>query len=78
MAEDWRAMEYAISLSKYVKQENFIDVIRDFGRGYRKAGELTESELLVIPWLIILRLVSNFVYFASRAMAGEDTAQLCK
>ena len=47
-------------------------------RGYRKVGSLSEPELMAIPWLIILRLVSNFVYFASRAMAGEDTVELCK
>lgn len=71
-------MDFSICLSKYVGMGNFLDVVRDFWRGYRKRGVLMESEVLAVPWLIVLRLVSNFVYFVGRAMAGEDTVEFCK
>jgi len=58
--------------------ENFLEIVRDFGRGYRRRGVLSECELLAVPWVIVLRLVSNFVYFVGRAMAGEDTVEFCK
>lgn len=34
-------MDFAICLSKYVNMENFLEIVRDFGRGYRRRGVLS-------------------------------------
>lgn len=39
---------------------------------------LTVQELRAVPWLIVLRLVSNFVYFVGRVMANEESVDFCK
>lgn len=46
--------------------------LKDFILGYAEKLRLTETEARAIPGLIILRVVSNVVYFCGRAAAGED------
>jgi hypothetical protein len=31
-----------------------------------------------VPWLIVLRIVSNFVYFVGRVIAKEESIDFCK
>ena len=43
-------------------------------QGYASAGGvLTPREMELVPELIILRVLSNVVYFAGRAVSGEDS-----
>eukprot|EP00557_Chaetoceros_sp_GSL56_P009736 CAMPEP_0176478626 /NCGR_PEP_ID=MMETSP0200_2-20121128/1285_1 /TAXON_ID=947934 /ORGANISM="Chaetoceros sp., Strain GSL56" /LENGTH=401 /DNA_ID=CAMNT_0017874573 /DNA_START=203 /DNA_END=1408 /DNA_ORIENTATION=- len=70
---DWRALEMAISLSKYAGEEpDAMPYFDDFIDGYSETGELTLDEARAIPDLINLRILSNVVYFCGRAVAGED------
>jgi homoserine kinase type II len=74
-AYDWRAMEMAVGLSKYVGMSG-IDIeaaVCAWVEGYASAGgRLTADEIRLMPDFIILRILSNVVYFAGRAAAGED------
>ena len=45
----------------------------DFVEGYASTAALTEKEINCVPELIILRVLSNVVYFVGRAVAGEDS-----
>eukprot|EP00128_Syssomonas_multiformis_P004732 Colp12_sorted_trinity150504_noHs@22136 len=72
-AYDWRAMELAVSLSKYVGESDPLKLCKEFIAGFGEHGRLTETEIQSIPDLIILRIVSNVVYFTGRAIAKEDT-----
>ena len=49
-----------------------IDLFKEFVVGYREHGILTRKEVEAIPDLIILRVLSNVVYFVGRAVSGED------
>jgi len=72
-AEDWRAMELAVCLSKYAAEKNPLELIDSFAKGYAKKGKLTKQEVEWIPEMINLRIMSNVLYFVGRALAGEDT-----
>eukprot|EP00199_Chlamydomonas_sp_CCMP681_P002332 CAMPEP_0119116414 /NCGR_PEP_ID=MMETSP1180-20130426/52269_1 /TAXON_ID=3052 ORGANISM="Chlamydomonas cf sp, Strain CCMP681" /NCGR_SAMPLE_ID=MMETSP1180 /ASSEMBLY_ACC=CAM_ASM_000741 /LENGTH=393 /DNA_ID=CAMNT_0007105557 /DNA_START=17 /DNA_END=1198 /DNA_ORIENTATION=- len=72
-AFDWRAMELAVALSKYVGEADPLPLCQDFVTGYALHGQLTEREIEVMPDLINLRIFSNAVYFVGRALAGEDS-----
>jgi len=69
---DWRAMELAICLSKYAGEEKGREYFEQFIQGYAKAGKLTKAEAEAVPDLILLRQLSNVVYFVGRHIAGED------
>lgn len=71
-AFDWRAMELAVALSKYVGEEAPLPLCASFVDGFSNYVTLTEREMEIIPDLINLRIFSNVVYFTSRAMAKED------
>jgi homoserine kinase type II len=71
-ARDWRAMEIAICLSKYVGEPEPLPYLQDFIAGYAEHGVLTAAEIAAVPALINLRVLSNVVYFVGRAAAGED------
>ena len=43
VAEDWRAMEISISLSKFANSENFFEIVKGFMKGFNKVGRLTEQ-----------------------------------
>jgi homoserine kinase type II len=70
---DWRAMELAICLSKYAQEHNSRQLFQDFVAGYAKWGRLSKDEIQCVPALIILRLLSNVVYFVGRIISKEDS-----
>ncbi len=72
-AMDWRAMELAICLSKYAGEKEALQYFSDFIGGYFEYGVLNPFEMKVVPDLIILRIISNAVYFVGRFIAKEDT-----
>lgn len=72
-ALDWRAMELAICLSKYAGEKLAMVYFEDFVSGFAEHGRLTRNEIEAIPSLIILRILSNVVYFVGRAVAKEDS-----
>lgn len=73
-ANDWRAMELAICLSKYAGEKDAMTYFDQFIEGFMSRGpELTPLEISVIPDLINLRILSNVVYFVGRAIAKEDS-----
>ena len=71
-ALDWRAMELAICLSKYAGEAEPMAFLQPFVEGYAEHGVLTADEVAAVPSLIILRILSNVVYFVGRALAKED------
>ncbi len=71
-AQDWRAMELAICLSKYVGEPNPMSFLEPFIEGFAEKGVLTAAEIKAMPALINLRVLSNVVYFVGRALSGED------
>jgi Ser/Thr protein kinase RdoA (MazF antagonist) len=71
-AYDWRAMELAVCLSKYAGEPNALDIFDEFAKGYAQTAQLTKPELLAMPDLINLRVLSNVVYFVGRAITNED------
>jgi homoserine kinase type II len=73
---DWRACEMAVALSKYAGELNALRYFTEFAEGYGVHGSLTIDEIESIPDLIILRVLSNVVYFIGRAHAGEDTLDI--
>jgi homoserine kinase type II len=72
VAYDWKAMELAICLSKYAGEEDPFTYFFPFIEGYLSNSSLTQEEIKVIPDLIILRILSNVVYFVGRIIAKED------
>lgn len=72
-ALDFRAMELAITLSKYVSLEDPLPFLTEMCQGFAEtAPRLTDAEINALPELITLRVVSNVVYFVGRALSGED------
>jgi len=72
-APDWRAMEPAVCLSKYVGEDDPFPLVEKFIEGFCEYGRLTKDECLGLPDMINLRVMSNSIYFVGRALAGEDT-----
>lgn len=72
---DWRAMELAVALSKYVGEAEPLQLCEAFVTGFVQHGELTSAEVDVIPDLVNLRIFSNAVYFTGRALAKEDSLE---
>ena len=70
------ACEIAVSLSKYAGESDALPLFTDFITGYGVHGRLTADEAAAVPDLIILRVLSNVVYFIGRAYAGEDTLEI--
>lgn len=69
---DWRAMELSICLSKYAGEADALSLFDDFVKGFSLHSTLTKQEAEVIPELIILRVLSNVVYFVGRSLGKED------
>lgn len=69
-AHDWRVMEAAVGLTKYVATSG-IDVramVAAYLEGYASAGGVfTEAECEFLPDGMVLRIVSNVVFFVGRA-----------
>lgn len=75
-AYDWRVMELAVGLSKYVGMADIEPVFESWVKGYREAGgKLRHDEIELVPDMIILRILSNVVYFVGRAVANEDSIE---
>lgn len=70
---DWRAMEVAVCLSKYVGEDDPFPMVDSFIAGFCEYGQLTEQECRGLPDMINLRVLSNCVYFVGRALSGQDT-----
>jgi homoserine kinase type II len=70
---DWRVMDCVVGLSKYVGMDDVEVSFRDWVSGYGSTSKLTKNEVSLIPDLIILRILSNVVYFVGRAVFGEDS-----
>ena len=71
---DWRIMELATSLSKFPEDEEPLHNLSLFARGFCAAfpeGKLNPVEVDALPSMIRLRMVSNVIYFAGRALSGE-------
>ena len=72
-SRDWRVMDLAVGLSKYVGQPGVEPAFEDWVRGYAEGGgRLTADEAALVPDLIVVRVLSNVVYFVGRALFGED------
>ncbi|KAJ3410827.1 hypothetical protein HDV05_003188 [Chytridiales sp. JEL 0842] len=75
-ALDWRCMELAICLSKYAGEPEPMKYFIPFIKGYLDSGvELNTLERENVGPLIVLRILSNVVFFVGRAIAGEDTVE---
>ena len=74
-AEDWRAMEVAVCLSKYAAEKEPFRLMDAFLDGFAEKGVLTRAEIEGIPDMINLRIMSNVLYFIGRAIAKEDTLE---
>ena len=66
-------MELAICLSKYAGEKEAFQIFSDFVDGFSEYGKLTRKEVEAIPDLIILRILSNVVYFVGRALGKESS-----
>jgi len=74
-AEDWRAMEIAVCLSKYAADDEPFKLMDSFLDGFAEKGVLTRAEVEGIPDMINLRIMSNVLYFIGRSIAKEDTLE---
>lgn len=73
-AVDWRIMEMVVGLSKYIATASAETCFEAYVDGYAEAGgRLTEAEADLTPDLIVVRVLNNVIYFAGRALAGEDS-----
>jgi len=70
---DWRAIEVAVCLSKYVGEEDPFPLVESFIDGFCETGSLTPDEVEGLPDMINMRVMSNAIYFVGRAIANEDT-----
>lgn len=69
---DWRAMELAVSLSKYAGEKEGLQYFSEMVSGFAEYVKLTENEINAIVDLVNVRILSNVIYFVGRAIAGED------
>lgn len=74
-AEDWRAMELAVCLSKYAAEEDPFNKIDNYISGFCQYAVLNKAEVEGVPDMINLRILSNVLYFVGRALAKEDTIE---
>jgi len=75
---DWRAMELAVCLSKYAGEEDPLHYMEDFIVGFAQTADLTVDEIDSIADLMVLRIISNVVFFVGRVISGEDDADQLK
>jgi Ser/Thr protein kinase RdoA (MazF antagonist) len=74
-AQDWRAMEPAVCLTKYAADKEPFKLMDAFLDGFVEKGVLTRAEVAGLPDMINLRIMSNVIYFIGRAIAKEDTLE---
>lgn len=58
---DWRATELAVCLSKYVGEDDPFPLVESFIDGFCESGRLTSDEILGIPDMINMRVMSNAI-----------------
>lgn len=51
---------------QYVGEEDPLSLITEFVAGYSQQGQLSTTEMEILPDLINLRIFSNVVYFSGR------------
>jgi len=73
-AYDWRVMELCVGLTKYIAIEG-IDIkalMMAFIQGYAKAGgRFTVREIQFVPDGIVVRILSNVIFFFGRACVAQ-------
>jgi len=69
---DWRMMEAAAGLSKYVGERDPAPFVVDYIKGYCRRATPTDAEIDALPDLIKLRVLETVVYFVARSAAKED------
>ena len=75
-AVDWRVMELVVGVSKYCGAGNPKPLLEEYVAGYKEGGgALTAEEAALAPQLVQLRILNNVVYFAGRALNGEDSIE---
>jgi homoserine kinase type II len=75
-ARDWRVMEAVVGLSKFCGLAEPGPSVAAYLDGYAAGGgRLTRRECELVPALIRARVLSNVVYFAGRAVSGEDSVE---
>ncbi len=72
---DWRVMELATCTSNFPEQSDPFVYFSAFFKGFRMASNsaytFNKSEVLLFPQFIMLRILSNVVYFVGRAISNE-------
>lgn len=63
-----------MALSKYVGEDDPLSLITEFVTGYAKKGQLSTTEIEILPDLINLRIFSNVIYFTGRYVGPEGSA----
>lgn len=53
-------------LLQYVGEEDPLSLITEFVAGYSQHGQLSTTEMEILPDLINLRVMSNVIYFTGR------------
>ena len=69
---DWRMMEAAAGLSKYVGEPDPMPYVLDYLTGYCRRATPTDAEVAALPDLVKLRVLETVVYFVARSAAKED------
>jgi len=69
---DWRMMECAAGLSKYVGEKDPTPFVKDYIAGFCRRITPTDAEIDAIPHLVKLRVLETVVYFVARSAAKED------
>jgi Ser/Thr protein kinase RdoA (MazF antagonist) len=69
---DWRAMELAVSLSKYAGEKEGVKYFTELSEGFSEWVTLSDEEIEAVPDMVNVRILSNVIYFVGRAIAGED------
>lgn len=77
IAWDLRVMELAICLSKFASEKEPLKCFKYFIKGYAQSAGLNQIEINSLVDFIILRNVSNFVYFIGRYLGKEEPLDLC-
>lgn len=70
---DWRVMDFATCLSKYVGETDPLPYLSAFVDGYKQRATLTKDEIGNMTFFIELRVLTNIVYFVGRALCNEDS-----
>jgi homoserine kinase type II len=75
-AYDWRAMELAICVSKYISEPDPLPLLSSFISSYCSVSPLSPLECSALPSLIKLRILSNVVFFIGRIMSGQESPSI--